>query len=110
MSKNLSLNCYEFENNLVDCYEDRMGDIIGIHYIFRFQNGYGASVVKTSNSIGYEDDLWELAILLYDEENKLSPDEYVVIYIEEITNDDITVGNLTNEKVIEYLQKISKLN
>lgn len=35
----------------------------GIQYIFEFDNGYGASVIKTEHSYGSEDDLWELAVL-----------------------------------------------
>lgn len=34
----------------------------GHHYIFRFPNNYGASVIKNSGSYGSKKDLWEMAI------------------------------------------------
>lgn len=38
-------------------------DPFGIHYVFEFKNGFGASVVKNNWSYGQEQDLWELAVL-----------------------------------------------
>lgn len=51
MSKrNLALNTYQFENYLVDTYQDCIMGYTGIHYIFKFPSGIGASVVKTFGS------------------------------------------------------------
>ncbi len=91
---NLYLNCQKFATSLEKC-EARLG---GIRYEFRFENGYGASVIKFYGSYGYEKDLWELAVL--DHDGDLCCDT-------EITDD--VIGYLADEEVCEYLEKISKL-
>lgn len=48
---NFVLDCKEFDDYLVDTYEDAILDYRGVHYIFRFDNGYGASVVKMYGSV-----------------------------------------------------------
>lgn len=65
---------------------------------FKFENGYGASVVKHFGSYGYDDDLFELAVL--DEKGN-------IIYDTPISDD--VIGHLTNEEVLELLEKIRKL-
>lgn len=69
----------------------------GIHYIFKFKNGYGASVVKFWGSYGYDEDLWELAVL---KDGKLH-------YDNPVANGDVC-GHLTDEEVNEYLRQIEK--
>ena len=109
MAANLSLDCREFDEYLVDTYEDCILDYTGIHYIFRFPNAYGASVVKTFGSTGYENDKWELAVILYEEENKRSPDEYVLVYPYPIVKHECILGPLDDAQVREILQKIKEL-
>ena len=60
---NLDLNIQGFEQNLIE--KKPIWD--GRQYLFRFDNGYGASVVKHHGSYGSYDDLWELAVLHFDE-------------------------------------------
>ena len=63
---NLYLKCEEFEKYLV-----KMQEILGgIQYRFKFDNKYGASVVKHSGSYGHEQDLWELAVIWYSHPEK----------------------------------------
>ena len=64
---------------------------------FKFPNGYGASVIKHYGSYGYEEDLFELAVL---KNGKLC-------YDTEITND--VIGYLKNKKVLELLEKIKNI-
>lgn len=73
----------------------------GISYRFRFENGYGASVVKHRYSYGSLRDLWELSVM------KWSDGVLNHCYDTEITDDDI--GYLTDENVRELLQKIKDL-
>lgn len=104
MGKNLSLNVKEFEEYLWDTEEVRMHDTVGIRYVFRFPNDYGASVVKFFGSEGYERDLWELAVLLFD-----FPDEYYVVYPHQIIENGMTLGNLNEREVYDNLKLIKEL-
>lgn len=66
----------------------------GIHYIFKFPNGYGASIIKDFSSYGEDEDLWELALL------KDGHLEY-----RRLVNDDV-LGYLTDEDVNNVLELI----
>lgn len=70
----------------------------GIHKIYKFENGRGASVIRHPHSFGGEKGLYELAIL---------DDNGNVDYTTPITND--IIGWLTWEEVIELLRKIKEL-
>jgi hypothetical protein len=71
------------------------------HWVFRFPNDYGASVIKRFGSYGYEEDKFELAVLAYDGES------VILAYNTPITDD--VLGYLTNEEVLELLEKIKCL-
>lgn len=73
----------------------------GFNHWFKFNNNYGASVIKHKFSYGYEDDLFELAVLYFED------DKPYITYSTPITND--VIGNLTNEEVIELLERIKNL-
>lgn len=77
-------------------------EISGENYKFIFPNGYGASVVKSIGSYGYEQGLYELAVLIKENDNN-----YELCYDTSIT--DNVLGYLTNDKVLEILEKIKKL-
>lgn len=70
---------------------------------FYFKNGYGASVIKHYGSYGYQEDLFELAVMKYDSEY----DEWYLCYDTPITHD--VIGHLTNDEVLDLLEKIRKL-
>lgn len=72
-------------------------DFGGVRYRFEFPNGYGASVIKRWGSYGYEDDLWEIALL-----NKYGELAY------EYDFDVDVIGYCTDEEIDELLTKISK--
>lgn len=109
MAVNLSLDCREFDEYIIDTYDDCIQGYTGIHYIFRFPNAYGASVVKSFDCTGYSDDMWELAVILYEEEDKKSPDEYILVYPYTIVNHKCILGPLDDGQVREMLQKIKDL-
>lgn len=97
---NLNLNYEGFEQNLVtqrECCED------GIQYLFRFENGRGASVVKHSFSYGNQADLWELAVVKWNDDNS----DWHLDYDTDITDD--VLGFLSDEEVRETLQRIKGL-
>ena len=71
-------------------------------WCFKFNNGYGASVVKHYGSYGFEDDLFELAVIKFD------GDDWKLTYETPITND--VIGYLTNNDVLRYLIKIQRLD
>lgn len=99
---NFELNCRGFKRKLVERYEAGWG----VQYVFAFDNGYGASVIKNAVSYGFAKDLWELAVL------KITKDEsgqydWKVCYDTPITND--VVGWLTDYGVRKLLRKIKEL-
>ena len=80
----------------------------GRQLIWKFKNGFGASVVQfkipITNSFGSytnNDNEWELAVIKFKEDN------FSLTYETEITND--VIGYLTKEKVEKLLMKIKSL-
>lgn len=70
----------------------------GIRRVYKFENGYGASVISHSFSYGGESGLWEIAVL--DSMGNLT-------YNTPITND--VIGNLTTSEVVKVLGDIKNL-
>lgn len=70
----------------------------GTQRIYKFPNGYGASVIRHPGSYGFKNGLWELAVL--DGSGDLC-------YSTPITND--VIGHLTDEEVILKLNEIRGL-
>ena len=96
---NLELNYEGFENNLIEKSE-LLG---GIHYVFRFKNNFGASVIKHNGSYGHNIDLWELAVIRF-----YKNDEWHITYDTDIT--DNVIGDLSDEDVRDFLTRIQELN
>ena len=72
--------------------------VTSIQYIYRFPNGYGASVAKYSGSCGHVFNLWELSVTTWDDDGDH------VTYSTPIT--DGVIGNLTGAMVCDILGKI----
>ena len=75
---NLDLNIQGFEQNLIE----KKSLYGGVQYLFRFANRYGASVVKHDGSYGSQLDLWELAVIYFDDHN-----EWEIDYDTAVTSD-----------------------
>ena len=71
----------------------------GVQRVYKFDNGYGASVVCSPYSYGGRSGLWELAVL--DSDGQLC-------YSTSITDD--VLGWLTEEEANKLLKKIRKLS
>ena len=106
---NLELNYEGFEECLVKTHLRDHPDSCDdpyfyrrIQYIFRFENGYGASVIKDKYSYGGERDLWELAVIYFE-----SGDTYHLCYDTPITDD--VIGYLTDDEVRKILKNIKEL-
>ena len=69
----------------------------GIQKVYKFPNGYGASVIRHKGSYGYSKGLWELAVLKGGE----------LCYDTEITND--VIGHLNDPEVDRLLRRIQQL-
>jgi len=82
-------------------YKEQIGNTGGLQRLYKFENGYGASII---NGIGTYTNLgeWELAVIKFKDDN-----DYVLCYDTEITND--IIGYLSEKKVLEILNKIRKL-
>lgn len=95
---NLNLNHEGFENDLVE----KNYIFGGIRYKFKFDNMYGASIIKHLGSYGYESDLWELGVLIWWDDHNCN-----LTYDTEITDD--VIGYLTDEEVRNLLERIKNL-
>ena len=69
----------------------------GIQKIYKFQNGYGASIVKSPISYGLE-----LCVIEYDDDG-----DWSICYSTPITDD--VLGYLTHDKVEVLLEQIEAL-
>ena len=94
----------QYDNYKEYYFENRDGMwISGKHqWLFKFENGYGASVIKHYGSYGFEDDLFELGVIKFNKNNSWN-----LCYDTPITND--VIGYLTNEEVLEFLERIKNL-
>lgn len=92
----------QFDKYLIEAKSVRYINSEELQYIFKFDNNYGASVVKNIGSYGNKQDLFELAVIIF-----VSEFEWELCYSSKITND--VVGYLTNNEVIELLERIKNL-
>lgn len=76
----------------------------GIQHIYRFPNGYGASVIQHNFSYGGKDGLWELAVVKFDGDGDL---QFELCYDTHITSD--VLGYLSDEDVSKTLDDIEAL-
>ena len=97
---NLNLNYEGFEQNLFS----KENDMDGVLYRFKFDNNFGASVIKHKYSYGYEEDLWELGVLVF---GNGYPERGVLTYNTKVSGD--VEGYLTDEDVRNLLQQIKDL-
>lgn len=97
----LFLNDGNFDVNVIDVRDLQDG---GIQYLYKFDNGYGASVVKRIGSYGHEEDLWELAVIKFygDDGN-----DWGLVYDTKINPD--VIGYLSDNDVQEILSGIKNL-
>lgn len=77
----------------------------GAQRVYKFDNGYGASVVRNRISYGSERGLYELAVIAFDVPD--DPEDWHVFYNTPITDD--VIGELSDEEVDAVLVKIEAL-
>lgn len=75
---------------------------IGVQYLYKFTNGYGASVIINPYSYGWDEGLWELAVI------KWQGKDFHLCYDTPITDD--VERYLTPEEVLELLDEIKELS
>lgn len=71
-------------------------------YLFKFDNDFGASVIKGYGTHGYEDDKWELGVIHWDPYGN-----YHLTYETRLTDD--VIGWLSVEDVNDLLDKIKEI-
>lgn len=101
---NFNLKCEAYNENLISRKEsiDFFGSM-KVSYLFRFENGYGASVIKGRGTYGFDQDLWELAVIKF----AVDCDDYILDYDTPITDD--VVGYQNDGEVLELLERIKNL-
>lgn len=80
-------------------YEKSMNN--GVQKVYKFENGYGASVVRHDYSYGGRVGKWEIAVLEFE------GDDWHLTYDTPITND--VLGHLSDEEVEMTLKEIKNL-
>lgn len=73
----------------------------GIQHLYRFDNGFGASVVQHQHSYGGNRGLWELAVIEFE------GDQWHLTYDTEVSGD--VIGYLEWSEVEGYLDQIAAL-
>lgn len=87
---------------LIESIERTLG---GEQYIFKFDNNYGASIIRGFGTYGNEKGLWELAVIY----GYMDGQKYVweLTYDTEITDD--VIGYLNKQDILELLIRIKNL-
>lgn len=75
----------------------------GIQKVYRFENNYGASVIKFPGSYGYEQGEWELAVIRFPSDNG----KFRLDFKTPITDD--VLGHLSWMEVEEHIKEIMSL-
>ena len=83
---------------MIEGYKEKVKIHDGHGYVYNFENGYGASVVKHDSSYGGKQGLYEIAVL--DSTGDLC-------YSTPITDD--VIGYATEDKVLDTLHRIKML-
>lgn len=104
-----------FPDNYLDAYKEYTYNL-GIdprvyteHHIFRFNNAYGASVIRGAYTYGGDKGLFELAVIHFIEpEHTDEGQEYDfdLDYDNDVTQD--VLGHLSEEDVVGYLREIKE--
>jgi hypothetical protein len=92
------------KDNTINPITSRHTPMGGTQDMYRFPNGYGASVVRGPGTYGYESGLYELGVMKY-----AGPGDYdcKLTYDTPITSD--VEGYLTPDAVQKLLSRIKKL-
>lgn len=89
----------------------------GTQRLYRFENNFGASVIRHSGSYGGNDGLYELAVIIWDPKANITLVEtdlysritgWTICYSTPITDD--VIGYLEEDRVNTILSFIEKLN
>lgn len=91
------------DKSYIEFCEDAEINPYSCQWIFKFDNNFGASVIKRWGSYRFEEDLFELAIIKWQ-----NNDTWHLCYKSEIT-DTVIIGHLSNERVMELLYKINNM-
>lgn len=83
-------------------YDARPLENGAVQKLYKFANGYGASVVKGEHTYGGDEGLWELAVVKFKTDG-----EFVLDYSTPITED--VEGHLTDDAVEELLTRVEAL-
>lgn len=49
-------------------FKENQSNVIGEHKLFRFENDYGASVIRGEHTYGGPANLWELAVIRFEDD------------------------------------------
>ena len=79
----------------------------GEHWVYRFPNNYGASVIRTIFSYGNSKGLYELAVTQWAADEATGDYDWSIVYTTPITDD--VIGSCTAEDINKLLNQIKEL-
>ena len=77
---------------------------VKLQKLYRFDNGFGASVIRGEYTYGGDEGNWELAVLKFDGKGG-----YSLAYPKQICADEDVIGWLNDDQVDDLLVKIANL-
>ena len=89
---------FKYEFMVMDGFQEKKKILDGDQWLFKYDNGYGASVVQHSGSYGGQNGLYEIAVL--DSNGEMS-------YTTPITDD--VIGYADEVKLYDTLDRIKSL-
>ena len=92
------MKIFKYEFMVMDGFQEKKKIYDGNQWLFKYDNGYGASIVQHSGSYGGEQGLYEIAVL--DSNGEMS-------YTTPITDD--VIGYADEVKLYETLDRIKSL-
>ncbi len=82
-------------------------DLGAVQHIYRFANGFGASVIRGPYSYGGPKGLWELGVVQFADDPADDEGRWALTYDTPVTDD--VLGWLTPNEVAELLVQIARL-
>lgn len=97
--------------NTLEHYGDNLHSVRsmrdGVGVTLEFENGYGIDITRASGTVGYEDGLWEVAVVKFGDEGLHGLHDWKLNYDTPITNN--VIGYCDDERVANIAEETKEL-